>query len=141
MHYKILKPERKVRLRYTLAAAVDAVGKFVRQSGPPGRYAIVALQMEPVPVSKGIDPKVEVIWDVHLTKFSGDVSKIIFDSIVAGIMEFTDPDQPETGALTACVIRISNAEWHPVDSNELSYRVATTIAIKDCLARSGVVNL
>lgn len=142
MYYKILKVDKqKARQPFTISSAASSVGKFIRQAGPPGRFAVVELHIEPTALSKNSEPKVEVVWDVAPTKFPDEIANIIFDGVVRGVSNYLEPNDWRDGAMTSVLITVKDAEWHPVDSSEFCYTVATALAIKDCFSKSGFTNV
>jgi translation elongation factor EF-G len=141
MYYRILNPEKKLRRRYMISSSATSVGRFIRQCGPPGRFAVVTLQMEPIPLTRNCEPRVEVFWEVDLNKFPADIAKEIFEGVVNGVKVFADSEYCDSGALTSTLVRILDAEYHQVDSSEFCYMVATSVAIRDCFAQSGITKL
>ncbi|MBY0547458.1 MAG: hypothetical protein K2W95_09215 [Candidatus Obscuribacterales bacterium] len=145
MYYAILKPNGKTSRQFTIRTSYTSVGKFVRQSSCPGRFAIVTIQMEPTQCDKASDGLVEVLWEVDLRRYSAETARTMFDGVVSGARNFTDAsvdiDGRSPGALTCCTIKVLDAEWHHVDSSQLSYAIATSEAIKTCCTQAGIIHL
>lgn len=145
MYYAILNPDGNSSRQFTIRTSCTSVGKYVRQSSCPGRFAIVTIKMEPTPCDKGSDRKLEVVWEVDMNRYSAQTAKIMFDGVVSAARNFTDAsvdiDGRHPGALTCCTITVLDAEWHEIDSSQMSYTIATSEAIKACCTQAGIIHL
>lgn len=127
--YKVNATIGKPQVAYkeTVTQSVQAEGKFVKQTGGHGQYGHIWLELEPLPDSKGFE---------FVNKIQGGViPRQYIPAIEQGIKEAM-----ETGVLASCPIvgiraTVFDGSYHQVDSSEIAYRIAGSMALK-----SGVRN-
>ncbi|MBE0700800.1 MAG: elongation factor G [Acholeplasmataceae bacterium] len=115
--------EQKIVYRETIKKSVQAEGKHRKQSGGAGQFGHVWIRFEP---SKEI---FEFTEDV----FGGAVPKNYFPAVEKGLIETF-----ESGPLAGFpVINIKatlyDGSYHPVDSNEISFKLAAGLAFKEAV--------
>lgn len=113
---------QQVVYRETIKATATAEGRYVKQSGGSGYYGVVVMRFEPLP-----DKDYEFAEEV----FGGAVPKNFFPAVDKGLQETL-----EHGVLAGFpVIGVKgvlfDGKYHPVDSNELAFRMAASIAFKE----------
>ena len=116
------KPQ--VSYRETIRQTVDkAVGKFVRQSGGRGMYGHVVLKIEPVEQGAGYEFVNEIA--------GGVVPKEFIPAIDQGIEEQLDNGVLAGFPLVDVKVTLYDGSFHEVDSNEMAFRIAGSMAIKE----------
>ncbi len=116
------KPQ--VSYRETIRQTVDkAVGKFVRQSGGRGMYGHVVLKIEPVEQGTGYEFVNEIA--------GGVVPKEFIPAIDKGIEEQLDNGILAGFPLVDVKVTLYDGSFHEVDSNEMAFRIAGSMAIKE----------
>ena len=115
------KPQ--VAYRETMRKAVKQQGKFVRQSGGRGQYGDVTLELEPLPPGSGY----EFVNDI----VGGVIPKEYIPGIDKGIQEAM-----ESGPLAGYPVidmraRLVFGSYHEVDSSEMAFRIAGSMAFKE----------
>ncbi len=125
------KPE--VAYRETICKPSESNTKFVRQSGGRGQYGHVIISMEPRPRGYGVIIENKVV--------GGRIPKEFIKPIEKGLLEAST-----TGALAGYPvvdlhIQILDGSYHPVDSSELAFKIAASMAFKDASKKSGMVLL
>jgi len=116
------KPQ--VSYRETIRQTVDkAVGKFVRQSGGRGLYGHVVLKIEPVEQGAGYEFVNEIA--------GGVVPKEFIPAIDKGIEEQLDNGVIAGFPLVDVKVTLYDGSFHEVDSNEMAFRIAGSLAIKE----------
>ena len=115
------KPQ--VAYRETIRKAVEAEGKFVRQSGGRGQYGHVKIRLEPMEQGGGFEFVNEVV--------GGTVPKDYISSVSKGIEE-----QMQNGVLAGyplvdCKATLYDGSYHEVDSSEMAFKIAGSMAMRD----------
>ena len=116
------KPQ--VAYRETIRKSVESEGKFVRQTGGRGKYGHVYVRLEPM----GADSEKEYEYAVEVV--GGTVPKEFFGAVDKGIQ-----DRMKTGILAGYPIVgvkavLFDGSYHDVDSDELSFKMAGSIAFR-----------
>ncbi len=125
------KPQ--VAYRETVTKKVKVEGKFVRQSGGRGQYGHVWIEMEPQEPGKGYE-------FVDAIK-GGVVPREYIPAVDKGIQEAMD-----TGVLAGfpCVdfkVTLVDGSYHEVDSSEMAFKIAGSMAFKEASAKASPVLL
>jgi elongation factor G len=125
------KPQ--VAYKETITRATECEGRFVRQSGGRGQYGHVKLKLEPVEQGTGF-----VFEDAIV---GGAIPKDFIPSVKQGIRESLD-----NGALAGYPVVdlkavLYDGSYHDVDSSELAYRVAGSMALQAGLRKASPVLL
>jgi elongation factor G len=116
------KPQ--VAYRETIRKTVESEGKFVRQTGGRGKYGHVYVRLEPLPADseKEYEYAVEVVGGTVPKEFFGAVDKGIKDRMTGGILA----GYPIVGIKAV----LFDGSYHDVDSDELSFKMAGSIAFR-----------
>jgi elongation factor G len=122
----------QVAYRGTIRHEVEAEGKFVRQTGGRGQYGHVVLELEPAAPGAGnsIDRKI----------VGGSIPIEFISAVEAGIRNALS-DGPHGYPMTDVAVRIVDGSSHQVDSSELAFQIAGTMAMKDGMAKARSVVL
>jgi elongation factor G len=123
----------QVSYRETIRKRVEKVeGKFVRQTGGSGQFGIVYIDLEPAP-GEGFDFVNKIKGGAIPTEFIPAVEK--------GIEEATE-NGPRAGyPMVDLRATLVDGKYHEVDSSELAFKVAGSIALKEAAARANPVLL
>jgi len=125
------KPQ--VAYRETIRRASEAEGRFVRQTGGHGQFGVVDLKIEPLPKGSGFEFSDD-------TK-GGSIPRNFIPSVEAGIKEAM-----ETGVLAGYPMvdikaSLLDGKYHEVDSSELAFKIAGSIAFKEACDKASPVLL
>jgi len=116
------KPQ--VSYRETIRKTVDkAVGKFVRQSGGRGMYGHVVLKIEPVEQGAGYEFVNEIAGGVVPSEFIPAIDKGIAEQLDNGVLAGFP--------LVDVKVTLYDGSFHEVDSNEMAFRIAASMAVKE----------
>jgi len=124
------KPQ--VSYRETITKPARAEGKFVRQSGGHGQYGHIVIEIEPNP-EKGLEVENVIV--------GGAVSKEFANAAWEGIKEAA---QSGIVAGYECVdfkVRLVDGSMHEVDSSEMAFKIAGSMAFKEAAAKAGAILL
>ena len=125
------KPQ--VAYRETIRAAVDAEGKFVRQSGGRGQYGHVWLKLEPNEQGKGYEFINGIVGGVVPREFIPAVDK--------GIKEAVDTGVIAGYPVVDVKVTLFDGSYHDVDSNEMAFKIAGSMGFKEGFRRAKPVLL
>ncbi len=115
------KPQ--VAYRETINKEVDVEGKFVRQSGGRGQYGHVKLKVEPLGEGGGFVFENKIVGGVVPREYIPAVQKGIEEALAGGIIAgYEVIDVKAT---------LYDGSYHDVDSSEMAFKVAGSMAIKD----------
>ncbi len=115
------KPQ--VAYRETIRKSVEQEGKFVRQSGGRGQYGHVFLRIEPLPPGSGYEFENAIVGGVVPREYISAVDK--------GTRE-----QMENGVIAGypvvdCKVTLYDGSYHDVDSSEIAFKIAGSMAFRD----------
>lgn len=109
----------QVAYRETIRKTVEVEGKFVRQSGGRGQYGHVWLKIEP---QEGYEFVNEIVGGVVPKEYIGAVDKGIQDQLTSGVLAgFPLVDVKAT---------LYDGSYHDVDSNEMAFKIAGSMAMR-----------
>ena len=118
------KPQ--VSYRETIRESIDIEGKFVRQSGGKGQYGHVWLKLEPL----GLDDEYEFVDKI----VGGVVPKEYIPAVDKGIQEQMKNGVIAGYPLLALRATLYDGSFHDVDSSEMAFKIAGSMALKEgCL--------
>ncbi|MDY0074543.1 MAG: elongation factor G [Acholeplasmataceae bacterium] len=113
--------DQKIVYRETIKKLVQAEGKHKKQSGGAGQFGHVWIKFEPS------DKEFEFAEDV----FGGAVPRNYFPAVEKGLIE-TLENGPLAGFPVINVkATLYDGSYHPVDSNEISFKLAAALAFKE----------
>ena len=113
----------RVAYKETITEPVKVEGKFVRQSGGHGQYGVVNVEFEPQPRGKGF----EFIDSIK----GAAIPRQFIPPVKSGVQEAM-----ETGVVAGYPVvdikaTLYDGSYHDVDSSELAFKMAGSIALKD----------
>ena len=115
------KPQ--VAYRETIRGSVEQEGKFVRQSGGRGQYGHVWIKMEPLESGKGYEFVNGIIGGVVPREFIPAIDKGFQEAMTGGVI----------AGYPAVDVKITlfDGSYHDVDSNEMAFKIAGSMAFKE----------
>ncbi|MCR5651954.1 MAG: elongation factor G [Lachnospiraceae bacterium] len=121
---EITLSEPKVAYRETIIGTSDVEGKYKKQTGGHGQYGHVKMRFSPLgDMSKAYEFAEEVVGGAVPKNFFPAVEKGLTDSVVRGPLAA----YPVVGVKAT----LYDGSYHPVDSSEQSFKMATRMAFKD----------
>jgi len=118
------KPQ--VAYREAIRSAVEVEGKFVRQSGGRGQYGHVWLKLEPMDISEDEAPTYEFVNEI----VGGSVPKEYIPAVDKGIQEQMAQGVLAGYPLLGVKATLYDGSFHDVDSNEMAFKIAGSMAMK-----------
>jgi len=122
----------QVAYRETIRKSVEAEGKFVRQSGGRGQYGHVKIRLEPMEAGAGYEFENAVVGGVVPREYINSVDHGIRDAMQNGVIA----GYP----MVDCKATLFDGSYHEVDSSEMAFKIAGSMAFKNAaLAASPVL--
>jgi len=120
------KPQ--VAYRETITKNSEVEAKFIRQTGGRGQYGHVKIRMEPNEKGAGV----EFVDEVK----GGNIPKEFIPAVEKGIMEASETGVVAGYPVIDWIVRLYDGSYHDVDSSEIAFKVAGSMAFKDAVLRS-----
>jgi elongation factor G len=120
------KPE--VSYRETISGKAEAEGKYIRQTGGRGQYGHVCLEIEPMERGKGY----EFVNDI----VGGSIPREYIPAIDKGIQEAMANGVIAGYPVNDLKVIITDGSFHEVDSSEMSFKIAASMAFKDAFKKA-----
>ena len=115
------KPQ--VAFRETIRKTVEQEGKFVRQSGGRGMYGHVWLKLEPLAGGSGYEFENAVVGGVVPREYINAVDKGIQEQLENGVISGFP--------LVDIKVTLFDGSYHDVDSNEMAFKLAGSMALRE----------
>ncbi|MDO5563094.1 MAG: elongation factor G [Synergistaceae bacterium] len=126
---KVGRPQ--VAYREAIRQPARAEGKFVRQSGGKGQYGDVVLEVEPLQSGVGFEWEDKIVGGAVPKEYIPAAQKGVEDALNNGVLG----GYPVIGIKVAIV----DGSYHEVDSSEMAFRIAGSMAIKEALKKASPV--
>jgi len=124
------KPQ--VAYRETIRTKSDAEGRFVRQTGGRGQFGHVKIKLEPLP-GGGYEFENAIVGGAVPKEFVGPAEKGIIEALEGGVLAgFPMSDVKVT---------IYDGSYHEVDSSEMAFKIAGSMALKEAARKAKPVLL
>ena len=129
----VVQGRLQVAYKETIRKSVEAEGKFIKQSGGRGQYGHVWMKFEPKARGTGFEFENKVVGGTVPREYIAPVEKGILESLNAGV-------------LAGCPVvdfkaTLFDGSYHDVDSSEIAFKVAATLAFKDGMRAASPVIL
>ncbi len=125
--------EPKVAFRETIRKESEAEGKYIRQTGGSGNYGHCKIRLKPSEPGKGY----EFINDIK----GGSIPKEFIKPIDQGIREALDGGILAGYPVVDVTVTLYDGSYHDVDSNEMAYKIAGSMAFKEAAKKASPVLL
>lgn len=125
------KPQ--VAYRETIKGKVEQEGKFIRQTGGRGQYGHVVITIEPQPAGKGYEFVNKLV--------GGKIPKEYVPAVDAGIKEAASSGVLAGYPIIDIKVTLLDGSYHEVDSSDIAFRIAGSMAFKDGFMKSKPVLL
>ena len=124
------KPQ--VAYRETIRKTVDAEGRYVRQTGGRGQYGHVKITVEPAP-GQGFVFENEIVGGSIPREYIKPVEEGIREALEGGILAGYE--------MVDVKATLYDGSYHEVDSSEIAFKIAGSMALKDAARRASPVLL
>lgn len=123
----------RVPYRETISKRVTAEYTHKKQTGGHGQYGRVAIEVSPLPRGAGLQFESRVV--------GGAVPKEYIPAVEKGIVETAHEGMLPGIELTDIQVVLYDGKHHPVDSSEMSFKLAASQALKEAVQQAGSVLL
>lgn len=131
VHANVGKPQ--VAYKETIRRKVEAVGKFIRQSGGRGQYGHVEIEIEPNEPGKGFEFESRIV--------GGTVPKEYIKPTMEGIQQAMQTGVIAGYPMVDIKAALLDGSYHDVDSSEMAFKIAGSMAFKDAAKKASPVLL
>ena len=123
----------KVSSREGILGSADGEGKFVRQSGGRGQYGHAKIKVEPLEAGKGFEFENNIVGGAIPKEFIGPTQQGIEEAMQNGVL----------GGYEVLDVKVSlyDGSFHDVDSSEMAFKIAGSMALRDALSKANPVLL
>ena len=125
------KPQ--VAYRETIRASAQAEGKYIKQSGGKGQYGHAVLEVEPAEAGTGFEFVSKIV--------GGTIPKEYIPAIEQGVKQTCESGILSGYPLIDIKVTLVDGSYHDVDSNEMAFKVAGSMAIREAVKSASPVVL
>ena len=125
----------QVAYKEALAKAVDVEGKFVRQSGGRGQYGHCKVRFFPT------DANAESTYEFVNATIGGSIPKEYIPAVDQGIQEAMQAGSLAGYPVLGIKAEVYDGSYHEVDSNEMAFKIAGSMAFKEAMRKGGMMLL
>ncbi len=125
------KPQ--VAYKETVMRPSEVEGKYIRQTGGRGQYGHVCIKVEPLERGKGFEFENEIV--------GGAIPKEYVPAVKKGIEEALDRGVLAGFPMMDLRVSLLDGSYHEVDSSEMAFKIAASMALKEGAKKSGLVLL
>ncbi len=125
----------QVAYKEALAKAVDVEGKFVRQSGGRGQYGHCKVRFYPT------DANAESTYEFVNATIGGSIPKEYIPAVDQGIQEAMQAGSLAGYPVLGIKAEVYDGSYHEVDSNEMAFKIAGSMAFKEAMRKGGMTLL
>ena len=123
----------QVSYRETFTKAVESEGKFIRQSGGKGQYGHVWIEFSPGEEGSGYEFEDKIV--------GGTVPREYIPAVDAGLKAAMVNGVLAGYPLVDIKAKLYDGSYHDVDSNEMAFKIAASLALKNAAKKAGAVIL
>jgi elongation factor G len=115
------KPQ--VAYRETIRQHAEAQGKFIRQTGGRGQYGHVKIALEPAPQGTGFEFENRIVGGAIPREYIPAVEQGMREALEAGVLAGYE--------MVDVKVALLDGSYHEVDSSEMAFKIAGSIALKE----------
>jgi elongation factor G len=130
---EVLHHPARIAYRETLRGKAKATGRHVKQSGGHGQYAICIIEVEPTARGEGF------VYEDKI--FGGAIPSQFIPSIEKGIVKTMAEGTVSGNPMVDIKVTLVDGKFHAVDSSDMAFQIAGSLALKDAAEQVGVALL
>jgi elongation factor G len=123
----------KIAYRETIRGAGKGLGRHVKQTGGHGQYAVCNIEIEPLPRGEGF------VYENKI--FGGAIPQQFIPSIEKGIVKTMSEGVISGNPMVDVKVTLVDGKFHPVDSSDMAFQIAGSLALKEAVEHARVVIL
>lgn len=128
---ELTKP--RIKYRETFTKKTEAQGKYKKQTGGHGQYGDCWLRVEPLERGTGFEFKNGIVGGKIPSRYVPSVEKGVREALEQGVLAGYQ--------ITDIRVTVFEGSYHPVDSSDIAFKIAASMAIKSNAEKSTVVLL
>ena len=121
----------QVAYRETIRRAAEQEGKYISQTGGRGQYGHVWLKVEPLPAGTGFEFVNKIV--------GGSVPREYIPAVEKGVKEALNSGALAGYTLVDLQVTLFDGSFHEVDSSEMAFKIAGSMALKDAAKKANPV--
>jgi elongation factor G len=123
----------RIAYRETIKSGSKAQGRYVKQTGGHGQYAVCDIEIDPLPRGSGFEFVNKIVGGAIPGQFIGSVEKGLVKTMKEGALS--------GNPMVDIRCTLYDGKFHPVDSSDIAFQVAASQALKDAATSVGVALL
>ena len=123
----------QVAYKETIRKSVEVDNKYARQSGGKGQYGHVKIKVEPNESGKGYEFRNQIV--------GGAIPKEYIPAVDAGIQGAMQAGVLAGYPVVDCIVTLFDGSYHEVDSSEMAFKIAGSMAFKEAMRKADPVIL
>ncbi len=130
---EVVTAPAKIAFRETFRAKAKGLGRHVKQSGGHGQYAVCNIEVEPTTRGEGF------VYEDRI--FGGAIPNQFIPSIEKGIVRTMAEGVLSGNPMVDVKVTLVDGKAHTVDSSDMAFQIAGSLAIKDAAEQAGIALL
>ncbi|HTZ09766.1 MAG TPA: elongation factor G, partial [Acidimicrobiales bacterium] len=119
--------------RESITLQAEAEGKYKKQTGGHGQFGVASIRIEPLERGEGFHFVDQVV--------GGAIPKQYIPAVEKGVIEAMGQGGVHGFPVVDVQVTCYDGKYHPVDSSEMSFKMAGSLAFKEAMAKAGPVVL
>jgi len=130
---EVVSHPARIPYKETLKSKATATGRYVKQSGGHGQYGVCTIEVEPLDHGAGFEYVDKIVGGVIPHQFIPSVEKGVVKTMTEGV----------AAGYPMVDIRVTlvDGKFHTVDSSDMSFQIAGSMALREAAAAAGVALL
>ena len=133
MGMNVIVGKPQVAYKETITKTAEAEGKYIRQTGGHGQYGHCLIKIEPLTRGEGFKFVNKIKGGVIPSEFIPSVEKGVIEAMEKGVLL----GYP----LTDIQVTLYDGSYHEVDSSDIAFKIAGSIALQEAAKKAGVTLL
>jgi elongation factor G len=130
---EVVTEDVRVPYRETITGSADAEGKYKKQTGGHGQFGVAFLKVAPKERGGGFEFIDKIVGGAIPRQFIPAVEKGVVETMTtAGVFGYPVVD---------VAVTVFDGKFHPVDSSEMSFKMAASLGFKEAMGKAGPVLL
>jgi elongation factor G len=130
---EVITSPAKIAYRETVRSVGKGLGRHVKQSGGHGQYAVCNIEIEPLPHGTGFEFVDKI--------FGGAIPNQFIPSVEKGVVKTMQQGVISGNPMVDIRCTLLDGKFHTVDSSDMAFQIAGSLALKEAVEKAGVVLL